>query len=302
MDFKQLEAFVYVVKLNSFSKAADCLYLSQPTISAQISSLEKELESQLLIRSTKEIYPTKVGKELYNQALNILALRDQAVQCVKSASSNSKGEINLIASSVPAQYLLPPIIAAFHEQYPNILIHVHQTDSLRVGELLKDCYYDFGISGMQLTSNKYIQKPFYKDTVVFAYPASYDIDESFTRDHLLSFIKSHPFVFRESGSGTLNELDRYLKIHQLSLTDLRPAAYFSNTQGVLHAVACGLGISFVSKVAASVHKQVGSIKTIEIDHKDFSRSFYILQKKDMVLSPVQTAFVSFLLAYERIGK
>lgn len=302
MDLKQLEAFVYVVKLNSFSRAADSVYLSQPTISAHISSLEKELGAQLLIRSTKEVYPTKIGKELYGQAINMLSLRDQAIQTVKGATKDSKGEINLIASSVPAQYLLPQMLAVFHEQFPNIIIHVHQADSCQVGELLKDCLYDFGITGTPLTTNKYVQKPFYKDTMVFAYPASYEIDEEFTRNNLHTFIKTHPFVFRESGSGTLCELERYLKGSQLTLNDLKPVAYFSNTQGILHAVACGLGISFVSKAAASVYKQIGMVKTIEIDKKEFYRSFYILHKKDMVLSPILKTFQDFLLQYERVNK
>ena len=77
MDFKQLEAFVYVVKLKSFSKAAQRIYLTQPTISAHINSLEKELDTKLIERGTKYVYPTKPGSILYQYAIKMLGQKLQ---------------------------------------------------------------------------------------------------------------------------------------------------------------------------------------------------------------------------------
>lgn len=145
MDLKQLEAFVYVAKLNSFSKAADTIYLSQPTISSHINALEKELGTQLLIRSTKEVYPTKSGLDFFVYAQNMLALRDEAIHSVAQGGSSIRGEISLLASSVPAQYLLPSLIAVFQKSYPDILFKVRQSDSEQVGKMLSNCIYDFGI-------------------------------------------------------------------------------------------------------------------------------------------------------------
>ena len=297
MDLKQLEAFVYVVKFNSFSKAAKYIYLTQPTVSAHIRALEKELGIQLLVRSTKEVHPTKMGMQLFHQAVNILSLRDRAVQSMKRADKDTKGDIRLIASSVPAQYLLPQMIADFHEQYPQVVIHVDQTDSGKIAENMDGCFYDFGISGMKLTSSKYMQTPFYQDSMVFVYPASYDIDHDFTCRNWKAFIKTQPFVMREEGSATLFSLDRYLKMHKLSLVDLQPVAYFSNTQSVLHAVAYGLGISFVSKAAADIYEQKNLVRTIAIDQEEFQRCFYIVQKKDVILSWILENFRKWLIEY-----
>ena len=107
MDFKQLEAFVYVVKLKSFSKAAQRIYLTQPTISAHINSLEKELDTKLIERGTKYVYPTKPGSILYQYAVKMLNLRDDACCSVKNYNKELKGSLTICASTVPSQYILP---------------------------------------------------------------------------------------------------------------------------------------------------------------------------------------------------
>ena len=80
MDFRQLEVFVAVVDLSSFSKAGEKLYLSQPTVSAHIIALEKELDVPLIIRNTREIYPSEEGQKLYDYAIRLLRLRDEALE------------------------------------------------------------------------------------------------------------------------------------------------------------------------------------------------------------------------------
>lgn len=294
MDLKQLEAFLHVVKLNSFSKAAEAIYLSQPTISAHINSLEKELSAQLVVRSTKEVQPTKAGQDLYVYAKNILALRDQAIEAINGPNRNTTGELSILSSSVPAQYLLPEAITAFRAVYPNIYIHVYQSDSEDVAASLSHNLYDFGIVGTPIAGEKFVQKPFYRDTLVIAYPASLPIKEDYVRENLVSFMREQPVVMREAGSGTRRELIRFLKEYGLTLKDLKPAGYFSNTQGVVHAVASGLGFSFVSKAAVSVYRQMGMVKTVEIAPERFCRMFYLLLKKEMLPSPMQSTFLNFL--------
>ena len=117
MDFKQLEAFVYVVKLKSFSKAAQRIYLTQPTISAHINSLEKELDTKLIERGTKYVYPTKPGSILYQYAIKMLNLRDDACCSVKNYNKELKGTLSICASTVPSQYILPKVVSAFREEY-----------------------------------------------------------------------------------------------------------------------------------------------------------------------------------------
>lgn len=200
MEMKQLEAFVAVVQYNSFSKAADMIYLSQPTISAHINSLENEIGAQLLIRSTKAVYPTQTGKELFHRAKNILVMRDEAISSINRIDQEMRGEISILASSVPAQFLLPKIITAFQKNYPHIVFHIHQADSQQVVEGLLGYRYDFGIMGTSVHYRQLVTVPFYCDTLVLITPQSMVADKREICRDLPAFLRQKPFVMRGDGS------------------------------------------------------------------------------------------------------
>ena len=131
MQLKQLEVFVHVARLKSFSKAADALYLTQPTISAHVSALEGELGTKLVVRSTKEIQLTATGNILFGYATQILGLCERAEQEVKNASSDIQGALSIAASTVPSQYLLPRILPHLRRRYPKVFFQVFQGDPVR---------------------------------------------------------------------------------------------------------------------------------------------------------------------------
>jgi DNA-binding transcriptional LysR family regulator len=120
LDFRQIEAFIQVVKLKSFSKAADAVFLTQPTISTHINSLENELGVKLVDRSGKEIVPTKAGKIFYDYANSLLNVRDSAIHSLNEFSTKIEGKLEIAASTVPSQYLLPELMAAFLEHYKKV--------------------------------------------------------------------------------------------------------------------------------------------------------------------------------------
>ena len=147
MQLKQLEVFVQVARLKSFSKAADALYLTQPTISAHISALEGELGSKLVVRSTKEIQLTATGNILYGYANQILGLCERAEQEVKTASSDIQGALSIAASTVPSQYLLPRILPHLRKRYPKVFFQVFQGDSSQVAQRIFENGAEMGIIG-----------------------------------------------------------------------------------------------------------------------------------------------------------
>lgn len=132
MDFKQLEAFSAVVSLGSFSRAGERLFLTQPTISAHIRSLERELGVQLVVRTTKEVYPSEEGKRLYAYAQKLLRLRDDAIAAVTSSAPPVGGIVTVAASSIPAQYVLPGAAAAFGRTHPDAAVRSLRCDSAAV--------------------------------------------------------------------------------------------------------------------------------------------------------------------------
>ena len=136
MDIKELEAFVYVVENCSFSRAAELLHLTQPTISSHISALERKLGIKLVVRTTKETYPSDAGKLLYRYAKEILQVRENAAAALKSFSQEMRGTITLAASTVPSQYYLPHLLQNFHEKYPDIAFNIQMEDSPKVIEMV----------------------------------------------------------------------------------------------------------------------------------------------------------------------
>ena len=119
MEFKQLEAFVAVVEWNSFSEAAKHIYLTQPTISSHIRSLETELNTTLLNRTTKHMEVTEDGQYLYEEAQKLLKLRGRIYE---KFSQNPVSTIRLGASTIPALYLLPNVLPVFEKsiRYTNL--------------------------------------------------------------------------------------------------------------------------------------------------------------------------------------
>jgi len=129
MDFKQLEVFVAVVKHQSFSKAARELFLTQPTVSAHIQNLERELDTVLVNRSNKVITLTKSGEILYNHAIYILNNCKRAMYDIKEYSGKIEGIIDIACSSIPETYILPEFIKDFSASYPDVKFSISHYDS-----------------------------------------------------------------------------------------------------------------------------------------------------------------------------
>ena len=148
MEFKQLEAFVAVVDYGSFSEAARRLYLTQPTISAHIRSLEEELHSKLIIRTTKKTTVTTRGYQLYDSAVRMLEIRNNLLNNFTGAQ---KHMIDLAASTIPSSYLLPELLAGFGGTHPDIYFHSELSDSMGIIHQVENGRLDFGLVGMGRT-------------------------------------------------------------------------------------------------------------------------------------------------------
>ena len=154
MDIKQLEAFVYEVETCSFSKAGELLHLTQPTISSHILSLERELNIKLIVRTTKETYPSEAGKLLYNYAKEILIMRENAIQAIQMFSQEMRGTITVAASTIPGQYYLPRLLQSFREKYPDIKFNIQMTDSADVVDRVTTRSAEVGFSGTEIDAPK----------------------------------------------------------------------------------------------------------------------------------------------------
>ena len=251
MNLKQLEAFVQVSESGSFSKAAKELFLTQPTISAHISSLEKELNVRLFIRNTKEVSLSDDGKDLYRYAKQITDLEKAIEERFYMDSDDGKHFITIAASTIPAQYLLPKVLMCYRERYPKEQIKIIETDSSEVVTQVVDHMVDVGFTGTVLEKKhcKYI--PFYKDELAVITPDTpeYRILKEQNRDDI-NWIRRKPLILREEGSGTRKEAEKQLKNAGISMEALDIVASIANQETIKKSVKQGMGITVLSRLAA----------------------------------------------------
>ena len=165
MDFKQIEAFVNVVKYKGFSKAADATFLTQPTISAHIGNLENELGTILLNRLGREVTMTKEGEIFFPYALSLLQTRMEATSCVKTKDSLLTGILDIQTSTIPGHYFLPKVMAGFREAYSGVCFHVEQSDSKKVMSNIINGQGEIGFTGYQ-SNNHLIYEHIFTDEMM----------------------------------------------------------------------------------------------------------------------------------------
>ena len=143
MNLKQLEAFVEVAQSGSFSQAAKKLFLTQPTISAHIASLEKELGTRVFVRNTKEVSLSPEGQKLYTYARQILDLTEKIKEEFGRQDAEEQKCVTIAASTIPAEYLLPDILAKFNERYPGEQLKLLESDRNNVDFLVSYLCFEF---------------------------------------------------------------------------------------------------------------------------------------------------------------
>lgn len=292
MEFKQIEAYVRVYELQSFSKAADEMFLSQPSVSAYLTALEKELKTQLIYRSTREFIPTKSGRLFYEYAKDLLSLRDKSVASIKNLSDSPAGTVDILASSVPAQYILPEILGDFHRTYPDITFTIARADTAETVKGIAAHKSEIGFVGAKIENPKCVYEKFMSEKLVIIAPNRQRFKEADPKD-AARLLRSEYFIAREAGSGTRLEYEGYLKKIGVSAGELKSCACFNDTQSILHAVAGGLGLSIVSELAAKHCIQQKMVIPI-CDASLPERHFYMVLKKNCVLSATVDAFVQFV--------
>ena len=294
MELKQLESFVAVVVYKSFTEAAKQLYISQPTISTHIQALEKELETKLIVRTTKSIELTKRGAELYDCAVKMLDLRDGLLEKWRSRDEKI---IRLGVSTIPSAYILPEFLPKFCKEYPEIFFQSIQSDSKGIIEGVLDGRMDVGLVGMEWEEEPLACIPFYEDELVVITPVTEHFLALRKKEVPLEELFKEPMILREKGSGTKKAADLFLEKQGISKDSLKVAAYMNDPEAIKNSVAAGLGISIVSKKAAENMIREKRLLSFEFSRYTSGRKFYIIYRKDDVLKPFISTFINYIQKY-----
>lgn len=294
MEFKQLEAFVAVVEYNSFSEAAKHLFLTQPTVSAHIRSLEQELNSKLIIRTTKKLTVTRRGYQLYDCAVNMLNMRNSLVE---EFTGQDKKIIDLGVSTIPSSYILPEILCAFGQQIPNVYFHSWQSDSQgAIGRVL-DGSVDLSLVGNCSQEENCCFIPFCHDKLVIATPVNEHFLKYQEQGACFQDFLDEPFIMREKGSGTKKEIDRYLETHGISSSSLKIVARMNDLEAIRKSIVKGIGISVLSYRSAKDLEDSRQILLFPLDEDTPARTFYIVYNKNRILKPHVKQFIQFVKSF-----
>ena len=303
MNLKQLEAFVQVAEGGSFSRAAKELYLTQPTISAHIASLEKELNVRLFIRNTKEVSLSEDGKELYKYAKPMMDLEHKIEERFGSGEEPGKHCITIAASTVPAQYLLPAILKRYNEKYPEEQLKILEMDSAKVVLRVIDHMVDVGLTGTTLEKKHCRYVPFYKDQLVVITPNTekYRKLQAESADDI-SWICQESFIMREEGSGTRKEAEKQFARAGISVEKLDVIASIENQETIKKSVSQGLGISVLSALASKDEVEEGHILAFPIPGADSGRDINLVYNKNYQLSRSAERFVRIVKDVYQVDK
>lgn len=290
MNLKQLEAFVRVAETKSFSAAAKMLFLTQPTVSAHIASLERELNTCLLIRNTKGVALSESGKELYAYAEQMLELEQKIRERFGLTGRQPGSVLRIAASTIPSLYLLPDIMARFRKEYPEEQLKLFETDSSGVVEMILSHKADVGFTGTVLEKGSCTYIPFYQDELVVLTPSS-ERYRARKNDDIVSWILEEPVILREEGSGTRKEALRLLAQTGVDVSKLNVAAMMENQETIKRSVGSGMGISILSKLAAKEEIDSGKLLAFPLGETGGKRNINVVYDARYPSLPAADKFI-----------
>jgi DNA-binding transcriptional LysR family regulator len=286
-DLKQLRSFLAVLNENSFTRASRKLKVGQATISHHIIQLEKALGVKLLNRTARDVSVTEEGKifqafceKLFKNIETAVADLDRGIPA---------GTTRIAASTIPASYILPKILASVKREFPGITYRLQVTDSREAVEMVKEGSADVGIVGKEYRHPSLVYTPVCMDEIMLAGPKGAP-----ARIEPADLVRM-PFIIREAGSGTRKNSEEALGRHGITPSALQVVLECSSTECIKEAIAAGLGVSFLSRLAVEQEKRAKSLTLIRVDGLDIRRSFFFVHNVSRQLTrPAQLLLDSLL--------
>ena len=293
IDFRHLETFCRVADLKSFSKAADDLFLTQPTVSGHILSLEQSLSLRLFDRTSREARLTKAGKVFLEYALKILSFRKELLNALSEFSRGIRGELSLGASTIPGEYLLPKLMGDFKKEHPHFIIALKIADTKEVIQYVLQDNVEFGIIGAKLNHPSLHYEKFEEDEIIVVAPSDHPLTRK-KRVNLEELLRE-PWIIREEGSGTQMAVEKAIRKKGKSLKQFNVVMEMGSTSSVKEGVKARLGLAFISGKATEEEIRQGFLSRIDLEGiEPISRQIYIVSHRGRTLSPIGMEFLRFL--------
>jgi DNA-binding transcriptional LysR family regulator len=293
-DLRQLEIFLKVVELGSFSKAGEAVHLAQASVSERIATLENMVGAKLLDRMGRTVAPTKAGELLCRHAQRLLQIKKTACLEIQDFLGVKQGEIRIGGSTIPGEYILPKVVGWFSKEYPRVTVTLTVADSEEIERRVLDGELELGVIGRKSSNKNLASHGLWEDELVLALPLTHRWAGK--KEVLIQEVVQEPFISREPGSGTLKSMEAYLQGAGLKgIASLKVVACLGTSTAVKEGVKAGLGVSILSAIALDTELKAGVLKAIRVKGIPMSRHFYVIRDKRRTVSPIGRSLMDFLI-------
>ncbi|HEY9891669.1 MAG TPA: LysR substrate-binding domain-containing protein [Candidatus Sericytochromatia bacterium] len=288
--FHQLKVFEAVARHNSFTRAAEELFLTQPTVSMQVKQLTKAVGMPLFDQVGKRLYLTQAGEELVKTCREVFNNLDQFEMTVADLKGLKQGRLR-IAVITTAKYFVPRLLGPFCQRYPGIDISLQVTNHEHILNRLSDNLDDIYVMS-QLPENIEITcKPILENPLVVVAPADHPLTHE--KNISLERIGTEPFIMREPGSGTRKVVQNLFDERKISL---KVRLDLGSNEAIKQAIVGGLGISVLSAHTLTLEGSNSPLTILDVEKFPLERYWYAVYPNGKQLSIVAQTFLEYLLA------
>jgi DNA-binding transcriptional LysR family regulator len=289
MDLDQLHTFLEIVRLKSFSKAAQTCYRTQPAISAQIRQLEQELNTTLFERLGTKIALTTAGKIFAEYSEQILDLRRRAQDSINELERVPRGELVIAANEATCIYVLPQVFSEYKKQFPKVQLLVDRSYGSHVVEAVLDNLADFGITQLPVQEKKLQVVKIHSDEIKLLLPGGHPLaGRSFV---LPRDLKDHQLLLPKSGT-TRTRLNVWLEPVE---SELKISMELDSTEMIKRFVMAGLGFSFLAASHCSEEVNSDRLSIVSLGPEPMIRRLGLIYRKDKALSKAALGFIQVIL-------
>jgi len=293
MDFR-LKIFHTVAQVESFTKAAEILGLTQPAITFQMKNLEEEFQTRLFNRDQNRITLTETGKILFRYAEKILSEYESASIEIAKVTGALGGEIRIGVASLLGRYLLPKLIGMLKQKYPKIEIVMLVGDSAHLIQKIQEHTVDLAIVSEPYSVKNFVVKPFIDDEIVVIVHPEH---KWAMRDHIeVEDFLNEPFIAREPGSGLREVYKNFLSSRNIGLKNLNVVMTLGSSEALKSAVESGIGYSIISNIAVKREVELGLLKQVPVKEMHLRRRFLIIYPMKQYRKHVIDVFMNFILS------
>ncbi len=291
MDLDQLHTFLEIVRLKSFSKAAQTCYRTQPAISAQVRQLEQELNTTLFDRLGTRIALTAAGRILAEYAEQILDLRRRAQDSINELERTPRGALVIAANEATCIYVLPTVFSEYKKQFPNVQLLVDRSYGAAVVQAVTDNLADFGITQLPVEEKRLQIVKIHSDEIKLLMPPEHPLAG---RSQVLAReLTGFPLLLPKSGV-TRARLNQWMEAIEDSM---QISMELDSTEMIKRFVMAGLGLSFLAASHCQEELAAGKLAAISLGPEPMLRRLGLIYRKDKALSKAALGFIQVTLAH-----